>query len=73
MHNRRAQPCRENPVRPMSLTNTPPYARASHVRSGRGCYGVRFALPFALDHVHIWLAEEDGGWTVIDTGLADQP
>ena len=38
-----------------------------------GLYGVRFALPFALDHVHIWLAQEDGGWTVIDTGLADEP
>jgi glyoxylase-like metal-dependent hydrolase (beta-lactamase superfamily II) len=38
-----------------------------------GLYGVRFALPFALDHVHIWLAQDDGGWTVIDTGLADEP
>jgi glyoxylase-like metal-dependent hydrolase (beta-lactamase superfamily II) len=38
-----------------------------------GLYGVRFALPFALDHVNIWLVEEPDGWTVIDTGLADQP
>jgi glyoxylase-like metal-dependent hydrolase (beta-lactamase superfamily II) len=36
-----------------------------------GLYGVRFALPFALDHVNIWLLEERDGWTVIDTGLAD--
>ena len=36
-----------------------------------GLYGVRLALPFALDHVNIWLAEERDGWTVIDTGLAD--
>jgi glyoxylase-like metal-dependent hydrolase (beta-lactamase superfamily II) len=36
-----------------------------------GLHGVRFALPFALDHVNIWLVEEREGWTVIDTGLAD--
>ena len=35
-------------------------------------HGVRFALPFALDHVNLWLAEERDGWTVIDTGLADE-
>jgi glyoxylase-like metal-dependent hydrolase (beta-lactamase superfamily II) len=37
-----------------------------------GLHGVRFALPFALDHVNIWLVEEPDGWTVIDTGLADE-
>jgi glyoxylase-like metal-dependent hydrolase (beta-lactamase superfamily II) len=36
-----------------------------------GLHGVRFALPFALDHVNIWLVEDDGGWTVVDSGLAD--
>lgn len=37
-----------------------------------GLHGVRFALPFALDHVNIWLVEEADGWTVVDTGLADE-
>jgi hypothetical protein len=37
-----------------------------------GLFGVRFALPFALDHVNIWLVAEDDGWTAIDAGLADQ-
>jgi glyoxylase-like metal-dependent hydrolase (beta-lactamase superfamily II) len=37
-----------------------------------GLYGVRFALPFALDHVNVWLAEQPDGWTVIDAGLADE-
>ena len=37
-----------------------------------GLHGVRLALPFALDHVNIWLAEERDGWTVIDTGVADE-
>jgi glyoxylase-like metal-dependent hydrolase (beta-lactamase superfamily II) len=38
-----------------------------------GLFGVRFALPFALDHVNIWLLAEADGWTLIDAGLADQP
>ena len=36
-----------------------------------GLHGVRFALPFALDHVNVWLLEEDHGWTIVDCGLAD--
>ena len=38
-----------------------------------GLYGVRFALPFALDHVNIWLFAERDGWSVVDAGLADEP
>jgi glyoxylase-like metal-dependent hydrolase (beta-lactamase superfamily II) len=37
-----------------------------------GLHGVRFALPFALDHVNVWLVEEEDGWTVVDSGLADE-
>ena len=37
-----------------------------------GLHGVRFALPFALDHVNVWLLEEDHGWTIVDCGLADE-
>lgn len=28
-------------------------------------------LPFALDHINLWLAEEGDGWTVIDTGIGN--
>jgi glyoxylase-like metal-dependent hydrolase (beta-lactamase superfamily II) len=37
-----------------------------------GLLGVRFELPFALDHVNVWLLEDVPGWTVIDAGLADE-
>jgi glyoxylase-like metal-dependent hydrolase (beta-lactamase superfamily II) len=37
-----------------------------------GLFGLRFALPFALDHVNIWLLEDDDGWTLVDAGVADQ-
>ena len=34
-----------------------------------GIYWIRMALPFQLDHVNLWALEDDGGWTLIDTGL----
>jgi glyoxylase-like metal-dependent hydrolase (beta-lactamase superfamily II) len=33
-----------------------------------GVLWARMPLPFRLNHVNIWLIEEEGGWTVIDTG-----
>lgn len=36
-----------------------------------GIYWLRVALPFALDHVNLWLLRGDDGWTLIDTGYAD--
>lgn len=34
-----------------------------------GVYWVRMPLPFALDHVNLWLLEDGDGWTLVDTGL----
>ncbi len=31
---------------------------------------VRMPLPFALDHVNVWLLAEDDGCTLVDTGIA---
>ncbi|MCC6870197.1 MAG: MBL fold metallo-hydrolase [Burkholderiales bacterium] len=32
---------------------------------------LRMPLPFALDHVNLWLVEGADGWTLIDTGYGD--
>jgi glyoxylase-like metal-dependent hydrolase (beta-lactamase superfamily II) len=40
---------------------------------GAGCTGVewlRMGLPFALDHINLWLLEDGPGWTIVDTGYA---
>lgn len=37
-----------------------------------GVFGIRVPLPFALNHVNLWLLEDGAGWTAIDAGLADQ-
>jgi glyoxylase-like metal-dependent hydrolase (beta-lactamase superfamily II) len=36
-----------------------------------GIHWIRMPLPFALNHVNLWLCEDDGGWAQIDTGLGD--
>jgi glyoxylase-like metal-dependent hydrolase (beta-lactamase superfamily II) len=38
-----------------------------------GILGVRLPLPFALDHVNVWLLADGAGWLAIDTGIADDP
>ena len=32
-------------------------------------YMLRLPLPFALDHVNVWLLEDTHSWTIIDSGL----
>ena len=36
-----------------------------------GLFGLRLALPFALDHVNVWLLRDGSSWTLIDTGIAN--
>jgi glyoxylase-like metal-dependent hydrolase (beta-lactamase superfamily II) len=28
-------------------------------------------LPFKLDHINLWLVEDDGGWAIVDTGIGN--
>ncbi len=35
-----------------------------------GLHWLRMPLPFALDHINLWLIEDDDGWVSVDTGLA---
>jgi len=37
-----------------------------------GVFWVRLALPYALDHVNVWLLDEGDGFTLIDTGHGDE-
>ena len=42
------------------------YGEALEVASG--IYWVRMPLPFALNHINLWLLADGDGWTAIDTG-----
>jgi glyoxylase-like metal-dependent hydrolase (beta-lactamase superfamily II) len=37
-----------------------------------GVLWVRFRLPFQLNHVNVYLIEDDGGWAVLDTGIGNE-
>jgi glyoxylase-like metal-dependent hydrolase (beta-lactamase superfamily II) len=36
-----------------------------------GIAWLRMPLPFALDHINLWLLEDGAGWTLVDTGIGD--
>ena len=33
-----------------------------------GILWIRMALPFALNHINLWLIADGDGWTAVDTG-----
>lgn len=35
-----------------------------------GVHWMRMPLPFALDHINLWLLQDGPGWTVVDAGYA---
>lgn len=34
-----------------------------------GVHWIRMPLPFALDHINLWLLRDGNGWTIVDTGF----
>jgi glyoxylase-like metal-dependent hydrolase (beta-lactamase superfamily II) len=48
---------------------TPPAAGETFEVSP-GIHWLRMPLPFALNHINLWLLEDDAGWTIVDTGFA---
>lgn len=45
-----------------------PPAPGTSVPLGDGIRWVRMPLPFALNHVNLWLLPDGGGWAIVDTG-----
>ena len=37
------------------------------IEVGAGVYWARMSLPFALDHINVWLLEDGEGWAIVDT------
>jgi glyoxylase-like metal-dependent hydrolase (beta-lactamase superfamily II) len=54
---------------------TYPFSRGASPTPGEpqqvaeGVYWARFAMPMSLDHINLWLLEDEDGWTVVDTCL----
>ena len=43
------------------------------VEVAAGVHWLRMPLPFALDHINLWLLADGEAWTAIDTGIALDP
>ena len=54
--------------------DTLPVPGAAH-EVAPGLYWLRMGLPFALDHINLWLIRDESdhgaGWTVVDCGIAN--
>ncbi len=57
---------------PLSLAfpHASPVASGSVQEVAPGVYWLRMPLPFALDHINLWLLRDGGGWTAVDCGIA---
>ena len=48
-----------------------PFDRLEHgetLEVAAGIHWIRMPLPFALNHINLWLLADGDGWTVIDSG-----
>ncbi len=45
-------------------------AAGTSVEVAPGVRWLRMPLPFALDHINLWLLEDGPGWTIVDCGIA---
>ncbi len=36
-----------------------------------GVRWLRMPLPFQLNHINLWMIEDNGGWTIVDTGIGN--
>jgi len=42
------------------------------IEVGPGIFWVRMPLPISLNHINLWMLEEQDGWTLVDTGMATE-
>jgi len=48
-----------------------PPAGGSSMALAPGVRWLRMPLPFALNHINLWLLEDAGGWTIVDCGIGN--
>jgi glyoxylase-like metal-dependent hydrolase (beta-lactamase superfamily II) len=57
------------PILDHPFASPPPAGTAIEV--AQGVLWLRMPLPFALDHINLWLLAEDDGWTLVDCGIGN--
>lgn len=59
------------PAATLSFPHAEPPDYGTFVPVAPGVLWLRLALPFALNHVNLYLIEDDDGWALLDAGIAD--
>ena len=54
---------------PMSFPFAEPPSAGSVCEVAPGLYWLRMPLPFALNHINLWLLRDAEGWTAVDCGI----
>lgn len=57
----------------ISYSQTTPPEAGSPLAVAPGIEWLRMPLPFALDHINLWLLEDGDAYTAVDTGIALDP
>jgi glyoxylase-like metal-dependent hydrolase (beta-lactamase superfamily II) len=47
-----------------------PPAPGERLQVADGAYWLAMPLPFALDHINLWLLRDTHGWVIVDTGIS---
>ncbi|HUQ74153.1 MAG TPA: MBL fold metallo-hydrolase [Burkholderiales bacterium] len=45
---------------------------ATTIEVAPGIHWLSMPLPFALDHINLWIVQDEGGWTIVDTGIGNE-
>lgn len=56
---------------PLRYPHETPPAPGAALEVAPGVLWLRMPLPFALDHINLWLIRETDGWSLVDTGLGN--
>ena len=49
-----------------------PPAPGTTIEVAPGVHWLRMALPFQLDHINLWMLEDEDAWLLVDTGLGNE-
>jgi glyoxylase-like metal-dependent hydrolase (beta-lactamase superfamily II) len=56
----------------LSYPFTEVHAPGTTLEVAPGIHWLSMPLPFQLDHINLWLIEDEDGWTVVDTGIGNE-
>jgi glyoxylase-like metal-dependent hydrolase (beta-lactamase superfamily II) len=58
-------------VAALSFPHAEPPPQGEVTEVAPGVFWIRMVLPFVLNHINLWLLEDGPGWTIVDTGIAN--